>query len=67
MTLPNERDALEQQIHASCDAGDHQRAATLLLEGFGREIFGFAQTIPGGEGQAAQDGRRARLGADQGG
>jgi hypothetical protein len=37
VTLLHERDALEQQIHALCDAGDHRRAAMLPLEGFGRE------------------------------
>jgi RNA polymerase sigma-70 factor (ECF subfamily) len=39
--LAEERDALEQQIHALCGAGDKTRAATLLLEGYGRELLGF--------------------------
>jgi RNA polymerase sigma factor (sigma-70 family) len=33
--------ALEQQIRALCDTGDKKKAATLLLEGYGRELFGF--------------------------
>jgi len=38
---PDGREALEQQIRSAHDAGDRQRAATLLLEGYGREILGF--------------------------
>lgn len=41
MTGPEDREALEQKIRVLCDAGDKKRAATLLLEGYGREIFGF--------------------------
>jgi RNA polymerase sigma-70 factor (ECF subfamily) len=41
VTLVDDRDALERQIRGLYDAGDQQRAATVLLEGFGREIFGF--------------------------
>lgn len=41
MTASEEREGLEQKIRAFCDAGDRKRAATLLLEGYGREIFGF--------------------------
>ena len=41
MTHPGDRDALERQIRAECDAGDKRRAATLLLEGYGREVLGF--------------------------
>ncbi|HXX66948.1 MAG TPA: sigma-70 family RNA polymerase sigma factor [Polyangiaceae bacterium] len=36
-----DREALEGQIRAHCDAGDKKRAATLLLEGYGREVFAF--------------------------
>lgn len=36
-----DRDALEGRIRAHCDAGDKKRAATLLLEGYGREVLGF--------------------------
>ena len=38
---PEEREVLEQQIRAQCDQGALQRAATLILEGYGREILGF--------------------------
>jgi RNA polymerase sigma-70 factor (ECF subfamily) len=41
VTASEEREGLEQKIRAFCDAGDRKRAATLLLEGYGREIFGF--------------------------
>ncbi len=36
-----ERDELEQRIRAHADAGDKKRAATVLLEGYGRELVGF--------------------------
>jgi RNA polymerase sigma-70 factor, ECF subfamily len=36
-----DREALETRIRACCDAGDRKRAATLLLEAYGREVFGF--------------------------
>lgn len=35
------RDALEREIRRRCETGDRQQAATLLLEGYGREILGF--------------------------
>jgi RNA polymerase sigma-70 factor, ECF subfamily len=38
---PEDREGLEQRIRALCEAGDKKRAATLLLEGYGREVFGF--------------------------
>src|SRR5690349_1891713 len=41
MTIAAERDALEAQIRAFCEAGNKKKAATLLLEGYGREILGF--------------------------
>jgi RNA polymerase sigma-70 factor (ECF subfamily) len=41
VTEVEQRAALEQQIRALCDAGDKRRAATLLLEGYGRELLGF--------------------------
>lgn len=41
MVEASDRDSLEGQIRAHCDAGDKKRAATLLLEGYGREVFGF--------------------------
>lgn len=36
-----ERDALEARIRTHCQAGDKKRAATALLEGYGRELLGF--------------------------
>jgi RNA polymerase sigma-70 factor (ECF subfamily) len=36
-----ERELLERRIRAHCAAGDNTRAATELLEGYGREILGF--------------------------
>jgi RNA polymerase sigma-70 factor, ECF subfamily len=41
MTNPDEREALERQIRALCDSGDRDKAATLLLQGYGGEIFRF--------------------------
>ncbi len=41
VTAPDDREALEHRIRALCEAGDKKRAATLLLEGYGREVFGF--------------------------
>jgi len=38
---PVERDGLEQRIRAHCESGDKKRAATALLEGYGRELLGF--------------------------
>jgi RNA polymerase sigma-70 factor (ECF subfamily) len=36
-----DREALERRVRAHCEAGDGKRAATLLLEAYGREILGF--------------------------
>jgi len=36
-----DRDALERRIRGYCEAGDQKRAATALLEGYGREVLGF--------------------------
>jgi RNA polymerase sigma-70 factor (ECF subfamily) len=41
MTESALRDALEDRIRAHADAGDQERAATVLLEGYGRELLGF--------------------------
>jgi RNA polymerase sigma-70 factor, ECF subfamily len=41
VTAPEDREGLEQRIRALCEAGEKKRAATLFLEGYGREIFGF--------------------------
>jgi RNA polymerase sigma-70 factor (ECF subfamily) len=37
----DERDELERRIRSLSDAGNKRQAATLLLEGYGREILGF--------------------------
>jgi RNA polymerase sigma-70 factor (ECF subfamily) len=37
----HDRDTLEGRIRAHFDAGDKKRAATTLLEGYGREVLGF--------------------------
>jgi len=39
--MPEDRAALEDSIRARCEAGDHEQAATLILQGYGREILGF--------------------------
>jgi RNA polymerase sigma-70 factor (ECF subfamily) len=36
-----EREALERRIRTLLDAGDKKRAATVWLEGYGREVLGF--------------------------
>ena len=36
-----DRDALEQRIRTYCQEGDKRRAATTLLEAYGRELLGF--------------------------
>jgi DNA-directed RNA polymerase specialized sigma24 family protein len=41
MTNGEERTAVEARIRALCDAGEKQRAATLLLETYGRELLLF--------------------------
>jgi RNA polymerase sigma-70 factor (ECF subfamily) len=41
VTSADEREALEARIRGFSDAGNKRKAATLLLEGYGREIFGF--------------------------
>ena len=41
MTQAEQHTGLEAEIRAHCEAGDQQRAATLLLEGYGRELLGF--------------------------
>jgi|HubBroStandDraft_2_1064218.scaffolds.fasta_scaffold38651_3 RNA polymerase sigma-70 factor (ECF subfamily) len=40
-STPSDREDLEQRIRRHHDAGDMQRAATALLEGYGRELLGF--------------------------
>ncbi|MGH7272618.1 MAG: RNA polymerase sigma factor, partial [Polyangiaceae bacterium] len=36
-----ERDVLERRIRAHFDSGDKKKAATTLLEGYGRELMSF--------------------------
>ena len=43
-TAADARAALERKIRRHCDAGEKRRAATVLMEGYGREIFGFLVT-----------------------
>jgi RNA polymerase sigma-70 factor (ECF subfamily) len=38
---PADREVLERRVRAHFDAGDKRLAATELLEGYGRELFGF--------------------------
>jgi RNA polymerase sigma-70 factor, ECF subfamily len=38
---PNEPQFIEREIRALCDAGEHEKAATRLLESYGPEIFRF--------------------------
>jgi RNA polymerase sigma-70 factor (ECF subfamily) len=44
VTLADERTTHELQIRALCESGDKQRAATLLLEAYGREVLGFVMS-----------------------
>jgi RNA polymerase sigma-70 factor (ECF subfamily) len=41
MTDPIERETIEREIRDLCEAGDQDRAATLLLKTYGRELFRF--------------------------
>ena len=41
VTTPEEREGLEQRIRGLCESGNKKAAATVFLEGYGREIFGF--------------------------
>lgn len=34
-------DALEREVRACCDAGDHRAACTRVIEGYGPEVLGF--------------------------
>jgi RNA polymerase sigma-70 factor (ECF subfamily) len=44
------RDALEREVRALCDVGDHARAATALLRGYGPELYGFIAALHRGDG-----------------
>lgn len=39
--MNDDRQAIENLIRAACDAGDHERAATLAIEHYGPELMGF--------------------------
>jgi RNA polymerase sigma-70 factor, ECF subfamily len=39
----------ETEVRAACDAGDHARAATLALRGYGPEIYGFLAALHHGD------------------
>ena len=41
MNRPNDPDAIERQIRALCETGEREKAATLVVESYGREIFRF--------------------------
>ena len=41
MTDPTEREIVEQKMRALCDAGEQDRAATLMVQTYGPEIFRF--------------------------
>ena len=44
MTELSDREIIERQIRAFCGDGEREKAATLLLETYGREIFRFVLT-----------------------
>ena len=44
---------LEQRARAAFDAGDHARAATLCIEGYGQEVLGYLVTRIGTYDDAA--------------
>lgn len=45
-----DRDVLESEVRALCEAGDHARAATVLLRGYGPELYGFLAALHRGDG-----------------
>ena len=50
---PTERDVLEAQLRALCAEGDHRRAATLAVRGYGPEVLGFLCALHRDEDEAA--------------
>jgi RNA polymerase sigma-70 factor (ECF subfamily) len=44
VTEPHDREVIERQIRAFCGDDEHEKAATLLVETYGREIFRFVLT-----------------------
>jgi RNA polymerase sigma-70 factor (ECF subfamily) len=47
------RSQLEIEVRALCDQGDHARAATRLLQGYGPEVFGFLVAVHRSEADAS--------------
>jgi RNA polymerase sigma-70 factor (ECF subfamily) len=43
--VPEDREALESRIRALCEAGDYERAATLAVRGYGREVLPFLVSL----------------------
>ncbi len=41
MMDPDQREVVERKIRALCEAGDHDKATTLLVQSYGPEIFQF--------------------------
>jgi RNA polymerase sigma-70 factor, ECF subfamily len=50
----DERTVLERELAEACAAGEHERAATLALRGYGPEVLGFLVAL-GGQEQVAAD------------
>ena len=46
--VPVQDAQLERDVRDHCDRGDHGGAATILLRGYGREIFGFLRATHNG-------------------
>jgi len=45
-----DREVLEREVRTLCEAGDHARAATALLRGYGPELYGFVAALHHGDG-----------------
>jgi RNA polymerase sigma-70 factor (ECF subfamily) len=45
-----DREVVESEVRSLCDAGDHERAATVLLRGYGPELYGFVAALHTGDG-----------------
>src|SRR3954471_9065968 len=55
MSLADEKTdtELERRARAAFDAGDHARAVTLCIEGYGEELFGYLVSRMGSHADAA--------------
>jgi RNA polymerase sigma-70 factor (ECF subfamily) len=49
---PGEREALERDIRALCEAGDHAAASTLAIRRYGPELLGFLHAVHSAETDA---------------